>query len=60
MKKIYKVEAVYYCGTLGYAVYQKRFLWGWKCIGKFVDESDARKVAEELANPPTYFETKKK
>lgn len=59
MRKIFKVEAIYKDGTLGYAVYQKRFLWGWKCLGKFVFESDARKVAEELANPPTYFETKK-
>ena len=59
MKKIFKVEAVYEGRTLGYAVYQKRFLWGWKCIGKFVYESDARKIAEELTNPPTYFETKK-
>ena len=46
MKKVFKVEAVYEGRTLGYAVYQKRFLWGWKCIGKFVYESDARKIAE--------------
>ena len=59
MRKIFKVEAIYYRGTLGYAVYQKRCLWGWKLIGKFAYESDARKVAEELANPPMYFETKK-
>lgn len=59
MKKIFKVEAVYRDRTLGYAVYQKRSLWGWKLIGRFVFESDARKVAEGLANPPTYFEAKK-
>lgn len=58
MKKIFKVEAIY-DGGLYYAVYQKRFLWGWKYIGMFVYESDARKVAEGLANPPTYFEAKK-
>lgn len=59
MKKIFKVEAIYDGGTVWYAVYQKRFLWGWKFLGKFVYESEARKIAEELTNPPTYIETKK-
>ena len=59
MKRIFKVEAIYDGSTLWYAVYQKRCLWGWKLIGKFAYESDARKVAEELANPPMYFEAKK-
>ena len=59
MKKVFKVEAIYDGKTVWYAVYQKRFLWGWKFLGKSVYESDARKVAEALANPPTYFEAKK-
>ena len=59
MKKIFKVKAIYDGITVWYAVYQKRFLLGWKYLGKSVYESDARKIAEELANPPTYFEAKK-
>ena len=59
MKRIFKVEAIYDGSTLWYAVYQKRFLWGWKYLGRSVYESDARKIATELANSPTYFETKK-
>ena len=59
MKRIFKVEAIYDGSTLWYAVYQKRFLWGWKYLGRYVYELDARKIAKELANPPTYFETKK-
>ena len=58
MEKTFKVEAIY-DGGVYYAVYQKRFLWGWKCLGKYVYELDARRVAEELSSPPTYFETKK-
>ena len=58
MKKVFKVEAIY-DGGIYYAIYQKRFLWGWKLLGKCVFESDARKAAETLANPPTYLETKK-
>lgn len=59
MKKIFKVEAVYDGHTIWYAVYQKRFLWGWKYLGKSVYESDANRIAKELAGQPTYFETKK-
>jgi hypothetical protein len=59
MKKIFKVEAIYDSNGIWYAVYQKRFLWGWKFICKYYYESDAKKIAEELTNPPKYFETKK-
>ena len=59
MKKIFKVEAIYDGNTVLYAVYQKRFLWGWKYLGRSVYESEAKRIAKELANPPTYFETKK-
>ena len=59
MKKVFKVEATYDGKTLWYAVYQKRFLWGWKYLGKSVYESDEKRIAKELANQPTYFETKK-
>lgn len=58
MKKIFKVEAIYDGSTVWYAVYQKRFLWGWKCLGKSVYESDAKRIAKELAGQPTYFEAK--
>ena len=59
MKKIFKVEAIYDGNTVWYAVYQKRFLWGWKYLGKSIYESDAKRAARELANPPTYFEKQK-
>ena len=59
MKKKFKVEPIYDGNTIWWAVYQKRFLWGWKYLGKSVYKSDARKIANELAEPPTYFETKK-
>lgn len=59
MKRIFKVEAIYDGKTLWYAVYQKRFLWGWKYLGRSVYESEARKIVEALAEPPIYIETKK-
>ena len=59
MKKKFKVEAIYDGNTVWFAVYQKRLLWGWKYLGKSVYESDAKRIAKELAEPPIYFETKK-
>lgn len=59
MKKIFKVETIYKGETVWYAIYQKRFLWGWKFLGKFIFESDAKRIARELATPTTYYETKK-
>lgn len=56
MKKIFKVEALYEGSTIYYAVYQKRFLWGWKYISKFVYKTEAARVAKELTQPPIYFE----
>ena len=58
MDKTFKVEAIYDDKGVWYAVYQKRFLWGWKYLGKYVFESEARKIAEELTKTPTYFKTK--
>lgn len=55
MKKVFKVEAICESGSLYYAVYQKR-LFGWKFIRSYVFKSDAVKMAEELASPPTYVE----
>lgn len=57
MKKVFKVEAIH-DGSIFYAVYQKK-LFGWKYISKSVYESEAIRIAESLANPPTYIETKK-
>lgn len=59
MKKLFKIEGIYYDGRVWYAVYQKRFLWGWKYLGRYIYEPEARTVAEKLSNPPTYIETKK-
>ena len=58
MKKRFKIEAIIENGSLYYAVYQKR-LFGWKFIKSHVFQSDAIKMAERLAEPPTYVETKK-
>jgi hypothetical protein len=58
MKKLFKVEAVCENGSLYYAVYQKR-LFGWKFIKSHVFLLDAIRMAEKLAEPPTYVETKK-
>lgn len=57
MKKRFKIEAIIENGSLYYAVYQKR-LFGWKFIRSHVFQSDAIKMAERLAEPPTYVETK--
>lgn len=57
MKKVFKVEAVCENGSLYYAVYQKR-LFGWKLIKSHVFQSDAIRMAEKLAEQPTYIETK--
>lgn len=59
MKRIFKVEAIFDGNTIWYAIYQKRFLWGWKYLGRSVYESDAKRIVRELALPPTYFETEK-
>lgn len=59
MKRIFKVEAIYDGKTIWYAIYQKKFLWGWKYLGKSVYESDAKRISRELAEQPTYIETKK-
>ena len=59
MKRLFKVEAIYDGKTIWYAIYQKKFLWGWKYLGKSVYESDAKRIARELAEQPTYIETKK-
>jgi hypothetical protein len=59
MKKRFKVEAVYEGSSIYYAVYQKRFFWGWKFISKFVHKEDATRMAKELSQPPIYFKYKK-
>ena len=59
MKKIYKVEAICEGNSVWYALYKKRLLWGWKYINTFVYKSDAMRAAQELAEPPTIFESKK-
>lgn len=58
MKKVFKVEAVCENGSLYYAVYQKR-LFRWKFIKSHAFQSDAIRMAERLAEKPTYVETKK-
>ena len=55
MKKIFKVEALYEGSSIYYALYQKRFLWGWKFISKFVHKEDAKRIANELSQPPIYI-----
>lgn len=55
MKKTFKVEAIYDGNSVWYAVYQKRFLWGWKFIGKFVYKTDATRAANELSKAPIYY-----
>lgn len=52
----FKVEPLYEGSSVYYAVYKKRFLWGWKFISKFVYMRDAMRVAKELSQPPTYIE----
>ena len=55
MKKLFKIEALYEDSSLYYAVYQKRFFWGWKLISKFVHKEDATQTAKELSQPPIYL-----
>ena len=55
MKRKFKVEALYKDSCIYYAVYQKRFFWGWKFIGKFVWKEAALRAATELLQPPIYF-----
>jgi hypothetical protein len=59
MKKRFKVEAIYVGSSIYYAVYQKRFFWGWKLISKFVYKDDATRIAKELSEPPLYFQIEK-
>lgn len=59
MKKIFKVEPLYEGSSIYYAVYQKRFFWGWKTISKFVHKEDATRVAKELTEPPIFFKYSK-
>lgn len=56
MKRKFKVEAVYEGSSIYYAVYRKRFFWGWKFISKFVYKEAALRMAKELSEPPTYIE----
>lgn len=55
MKKLFKIEALYEGSSIYYAVYQKRFLWIWKLISKFVKKEDAIQTAKELSQPPLYI-----
>lgn len=55
MKKIFKVEPLYEGSSVYYAVYQKRFLWGWKFITKSLYKEGAIQTANELSQPPTYI-----
>lgn len=59
MEKIFKVEALYKCSNIYYAVYKKRFLFGWKFIAKFAFKEDAIQTAKELSKPPEYIKYKK-
>jgi hypothetical protein len=55
MRRKFKVEALYEGSSIYYAIYQKRFFWGWKYISKFVYKDDAIRVSKELSQPPIYF-----
>lgn len=55
MKKRFKVDATHEGSRIYYAVYQKRFFWGWKFISKFVYKDDAIQMAKELSQTPIYF-----
>lgn len=59
MKKTFKVEALFEGSSVYYAVYKKRFLWGWKFISQFVYKDDAIQTAKELSQPPIYIKPKK-
>lgn len=58
MRRIFKVEALYEGSSIYYAVYQKRFFFGWKFISKFVHKDDAMRVSNELSQPPIYYKYK--
>lgn len=58
MKKRFKVDATHEGSRIYYAVYQKRFFWGWKFISKFVNKDDAIQMAKELSQTPIYFKQK--
>lgn len=55
MKKKFKVEPIYEGSGIYYAVYKKRFLFGWKFISKFVYKEDATRVVKELSKSAIYF-----
>ena len=55
MKKIFKIEALHEGSSIYYAVYKKRFLWGWKFITKFIYKDDATRIAKELSQSPIYY-----
>lgn len=55
MRRKFKVEALYEGSGIYYAVYQKRFFWGWKFISKFVYKEAATRAATELSQHPIYF-----
>lgn len=55
MKKRFKVEAIHVGPSVYYAVYQKRFFWGWKFISKFVYKENAIEMAKELSQPTIYI-----
>lgn len=59
MKRRFKVEAIYKGSSIYYAVYRKRFFWGWKFISEFVYREDAVRVAKELSQLPIYFQLEK-
>ena len=56
MKKRFKIEPTYEGSRVYYAVYKKRFLWGWKFISKFIYMNEAQRMVKELSQPPIYFE----
>lgn len=60
MKKIFKVEPLYEGSSIYYAVYKKRFLWGWKFITKFIYKDDAMRVAKELSQPTIQYISNRK
>ena len=56
MRRKFKVEATYECSSIYYAVYRKRFFFGWKFISKFVYKEAATRMAKDLSEPPIYIE----
>lgn len=55
MKRRFKVGVTNVGSSIYYAVYKKRFFWGWKFISKFVYKDDAIQMAKELSQTPIYF-----